>query len=78
MFTVCHGLTDRREPLEVEPLSRQQWVPLEVRDHATEDVLEPTCLPLDGLVTAIRPDASAPEVRLNQLKHLGPVSVLAD
>jgi len=49
-----------------------------VRDHADEDVLEPPGLPLESPVTAVRPDASASEVHLNQLKYLGPVSVLAD
>src|SRR2546429_4290579 len=50
----------------------------EVGDHVREDVLEATCFPLERLVTAIRPDASASEMCLNQLKHLGPVSILAD
>ena len=74
----CHRLTDGREAFEVDPLSRKQRIPLKVRDHAREDVLESTRLPLKGLVAPIGPDASASEMRLNQLKHLGPVSVLAD
>ena len=49
-----------------------------MRDHAREDVLESPRLPLQRLVAAIRPDAPASEIRLNELKHLGPVSVLAD
>ena len=49
-----------------------------MRYHATEDILESTGLPLERLVAAVRPDASASKLRLNQLKHLGPVSVLAD
>jgi hypothetical protein len=51
---------------------------LEVRNHASEEVLEPSCFPLERLVAAVRSDAPAPEVILNQLKYLGPVSVLAD
>ena len=49
-----------------------------MRDHAREDVLETPRLPLERLIAAVRPDASAPEVVLNQLKHFGPISVLAD
>ena len=33
---------------------------------------------VSNAVSMVRPDASASEVILNQLKHLGPVSVLAD
>jgi len=73
-----HQPADGDETIEVETLSRQQRVPLEVRDHALEDVLEATRLPLEGLVTAVRSDASAPEVRLDRMKHLGAISVLAD
>src|SRR5439155_12091022 len=78
MLAGCHRSADAREAVEVEPLSGQQWMPFEVWNHAPEDVLEATCLPLERLVTAIRSDASASEVCLNQLKHLGPISVLAD
>ena len=73
-----HEVAHLREALEIGPLPGQQRVPLEVRDHPVEDVLEPPRLPLEGLVAAIRADASASEVSLNQLKHLGPVSVLTD
>jgi hypothetical protein len=78
MPTRRHRSADGCEALEIQPLSRKQRVPLEVRDHAREEVLEPTRLPLDGLIAAVRPDAPAPEVVLNELKHLGPVSVLTD
>src|SRR5262249_18794066 len=50
----------------------------EVRDHTAEHVLEPAGFPLQRPVASITPDASASEVRLNQLKHLGPLSILAD
>ena len=49
-----------------------------MRDHALEDVLEATRLPLEGLVASIRPDASAAEVRLDRMKHLGAITVLTD
>src|SRR5205085_8992580 len=69
---------DGREPIEVVPLARQERVPLEVGDHAPEDVLETPRLPLEGLVASVGPDASASEVRLDRMKHLGSISVLAD
>ena len=46
--------------------------------HATDDVVEATRFPLQRLVAPIRPDASASKVRLKLVKHLGPISVLAD
>jgi hypothetical protein len=78
MLTTRHRVTDTGEALEVETLSRKQWKPLEVRDHVNEEILESTRLPLEGPVASVRPDAPASEVRLNQLKHLGSISVLAD
>ena len=66
------------EPLEVVPLARQKRVPLEVRNDALEDLLESPRLPLEGLVASVRPDASASEVRLDRMKHLGTISVLTD
>jgi hypothetical protein len=71
-------MADRREPLEVVPLAGEERVPLEVRDDALEDVLEAPRLPLQGLVAPIGSDASASEVRLDRMKHLGAISVLAD
>jgi hypothetical protein len=47
-------------------------------DHAAEEILEPTRLPLQRLVASIGPDASTPEVSLQRVKHLGTISVLAD
>ena len=78
MLTVRHQPADGGEALEVALLSGQQRIPLEVRDHAPEEILESPRLPLESPVAAIRPDASAPEVSLNRVKHLGPVSVLTD
>jgi hypothetical protein len=78
MLAVSHQSADSREALEVESFAWQQRVTLEMRDHVLEDVLETTGLPLERLVAAVRPDASASEVRLNQLKYFGPVSVLTD
>ena len=68
----------RAKTLEVEALSRQQRVTLEVREHALEHVLEPACFPLESLVAPVRPDASAPKLGLNELKDFGPIPVLAD
>ena len=68
---------DGREPLEIELLAREQRVTLEVRDDATEEILESSCFPLQRLA-AVRSDASAPEMHLERAKHLGTVSVLAD
>ena len=51
---------------------------LEMRDHTLEDVLETARLPLEGLVASIRPDASAAEIRLDRMKHLGAITVLTD
>ena len=71
-------MADGCEPIEVVPLAGQKRVPLEVRNDASEDVLETPRLPLEGLVASVRPDASAAEVRLDRMKHLGPISVLTD
>jgi hypothetical protein len=49
-----------------------------VGNDPLEEILEVTCLPLESLVAAIRPDASAPELDLQRVKHLGAISVLAD
>ena len=40
-----------------------------MRDHLLEEVLEAPCLPLEGPIAAIRPDAAASEVRLEHVKH---------
>src|SRR5262249_32709703 len=56
----------------------QQRVRHEVRDHALEDVLEATRLPLQRPVAAVRPDAPAPEMGPQRVQHLGSISVLAD
>ena len=45
---------------------------------ALEEILETACLPLESLIAAIRPDAPAPEIDLQRVKHLGAISVLAD
>jgi len=74
----CHRTADGREPIEVVPFARQEWIPLEVRDHVPEDVLETPRLPLEGLVTSVGSDAPASEIRLDRMKHLGSISVLAD
>ena len=73
-----HQATYPREALEVESFSRQQRERLEVGDHAVEQVLESSRLPLQRPVAPIRPDASAPEMRLNQVEDLGAISVLTD
>ncbi len=73
-----HESADHRERFEVAAFPRHQWVPLEVRDDVREDVLESSCLPLHGLVAAVRTDASAPEERLDRMKHLGAISILAN
>src|SRR3990170_5892958 len=52
-------------------------VPLEVRNHTLEEILEPSRLPLQGTIAAIGSDASASEVRLDRIKHLGAISILA-
>src|SRR5581483_10021900 len=69
---------DGCEPIVVVPLPRQQGERVEVRQHTPEDVLETPPLPLQRPVASLRPDAPAPEVRLDRMKHLCPVSVLAD
>src|SRR5436309_3163595 len=63
-----------REAFEVVPLPRQQRIRLEVRDDPIDQIVEPARLPLEGLVAAVRPDASTPEVGLNDMKHLGSIS----
>jgi hypothetical protein len=73
---LCHQPADAGERLEVEPLTREERVQLEVRDHALEDVFEAPCLPLQRLIAPIGTDASAPEVGLYRVQHFGPVSVL--
>ena len=64
MRSCCLQPADGGETLEIELFSRQQRIRLEVRDHAAEEILEPTRLPLQRLVAAIRPDASASELGL--------------
>src|SRR5438270_1883212 len=78
MRTAGHQPADGCEPFEVVPLARQERKTLEVRNDTVEDVLEPPRLPLEGLVASVGPDASAPEIRLDRMKHLGPISVLTD
>ena len=73
-----HQPADGGEALEVVALAGEERVPLEVREDALEEVLEPPRLPLDGAVAPVRPDASAPEVRLDRKEHLGPIPVLTD
>src|SRR3972149_10544520 len=72
-----HQLADGGEPLEVQLLPREQRVPLEVRNHTLEEILEPSRLPLQGSIAAIGSGGSAPEVRLDRIKHLGAISILA-
>ena len=73
-----HQLADGDEALEVESLPRYQRPFLEVRNHKVEDVLEPPGFPLERPVTSIGSDASASEVRLDCVQHLGALSVLTD
>jgi hypothetical protein len=49
-----------------------------MRDHTPEEILEPARFPLESSIAAVRTDASAPEVSLYGVKHLGAISVLAD
>ena len=78
MRAACHQPADEREPFEVEPLTGHQRVPDEVRNDPLKQILESSRLLFHGLVAAVRPDASAPEVGLKRMKHLGSVAVLAD
>ena len=78
MLAVGHELTDGRESFEVQPFRGQQRIGLEVRDDTPDELIELACFPLQRLVAAVRPDASASEVSLQRVEHLGAVSVLAD
>src|SRR5919106_6193606 len=49
-----------------------------MRNHPLKDVLELPGLPFQRPVAAVRPDAPASEVRLQRMKHLGAITVLAD
>ena len=49
-----------------------------MRDDALEEIIETSGFPLQGLVASVRPDASAPEVRLDEVEDLGAITVLAD
>jgi hypothetical protein len=73
-----HQPTDPREALEVESLSGQERERFEVRDDPPEEILETARFPLQRPVTAVRPDAPASEVRLNQVEDLGAITVLTD
>jgi hypothetical protein len=78
MTTGCHDAADGCEFFEVSVLTRQERVPLEVGNDALEEMLESPCLPLQGLVASVRPDASASEPPLNEAEDLGLIAVLAD
>src|SRR4051812_48229961 len=77
MRAIRHTSADRCETFEVVPLARHQRVRLEVRDDALENILETPGPPLQRLVAAVGSDASAPEVRVYRMKHLGSISILA-
>ena len=47
-------------------------------DHSLDQVVELARFPLQRFVAAVRADASASEVGLQRVQHLGAVSVLAD
>src|SRR5438105_2901929 len=74
----CLQLADGRESFEVQALSGQQRISLEVRNHALQEILKPTRLPLQRAVAAIRSNVSASEVVLNRIEDLGPIAVLTD
>ena len=78
MRTTCHQAADPREQFEVESLAGQQRLQLEVRNHASEEILEPTRFPLQRAIAAVWSHASASEVRLNQVEDLGAITVLTD
>ena len=44
-------------------------------NDALEKILEAARLPLESLIAAIRPDAPAPEIDLQRVKHLGAICV---
>ena len=69
---------DGGEPFEVKSLPRHEWIPLEVGNHVTDEVVEATRFPLERLVTPVGSDASASEVGMYDVKHLGAISILAD
>src|SRR6266702_1363712 len=73
-----HQPADVRKPLEITPLTREQWIGLEVGNDTLEDILEATRFPLHRLIAAVRADTSASEVVPDQLQHLGAISVLTD
>jgi hypothetical protein len=56
----------------------QQREGLEVGNHVLEEILESAGFPLHSPVATVRTNASAPEVRLQRMKHLSAISVLAD
>ena len=78
MRSCRHQATGPRELFEVKSLTGQQRVRIEVRNHAPDEILETTCFPLQRPIAAIWSDASAPEVRLNQVEDLGAITVLTD
>ena len=78
MLAVGHEPADERESFEIALFRGQQRKTDEMRDNSLDKFVELACLPLQRLVAAVRPDASAPEVRLDRMKHLGTITVLAD
>jgi hypothetical protein len=60
MLAVYHVPADERKSLEIEVLRREERMTDEVRDDPPDEIVELARLPLQRLVTAVRPDASAP------------------
>jgi hypothetical protein len=67
--------TNEGKTLEVELLARQQRIRDEV-SHPVDELVKPAGLPHERPIAAIGPDAPAPEVGLQHMKHLCPISVL--
>ena len=63
MLAVGHEPTDERESFEVALFRGQQRISNKVRDDPLDELVELARLPLQRLVAAVRPDASAPERR---------------
>src|SRR6185437_10764066 len=60
------------------PFRGEQRMTDEMWNHPLDELVDLAGLPLQRLVAAVRPDASAPEVGLQRVEHLGALSVLAD
>jgi len=58
-------------------VSRDPWVPIEVRKDDSDDVVETSCLPLHGVISWIRSNRAAAEILSDELEDLV-ISVLAD